>query len=367
MSEDLFSQLFELFNQPGPVNWRLAREVSDHLTGDPEPIDPWLADEYQQLTRLAQLQITQATPLEVGSALSGAPVDRATWANDNLRNFSYLVDPLADKLDMAGSGSPFDALLKPLGPALLGMQMGVMVGFLSHRVMGQFDVGMPTTEATDIYYVVPNIEGFARDNDLEPQSVRLWVALHEVIHQAELAVPWARQHFSDLVDRYVGAIEIDMSGITDRLQQMQDPSQLEKMMEDPTGMAGLLSTDGPQQELESVQAFMALLEGYADYVMDRVATKLLPDLARMRAARDSRRSEPAQAEQMLNRMLGLELTDDQYRIGAGFCDEVERRWGDDALHRVWESPENLPDLAELKDPVGWAARVLLDDGLEGSF
>jgi hypothetical protein len=60
MSEDLFSQLFELFNQPGPVNWRLAREVSDHLTGDPEPIDPWLADEYQQLTRLAQLQITQA-------------------------------------------------------------------------------------------------------------------------------------------------------------------------------------------------------------------------------------------------------------------------------------------------------------------
>jgi uncharacterized protein (DUF2342 family) len=101
--------------------------------------------------------------------------------------------------------------------------------------------------------------------------------------------------------------------------------------------------------------------------MDRAAAKLLPDLATMRAARDSRRSEPAQAEQMLNRMLGLELTDDQFRIGAGFCDEVERRWGADALHRVWEAPENLPDLAELRDPVGWAARVLLEDGLEGNF
>ncbi|MDF1595079.1 MAG: zinc-dependent metalloprotease [Acidimicrobiia bacterium] len=363
MSEDLFSQLFELFNQPGPINWRLAREVANHLTGEPEPIDPWLADEYQQLTRLAQLQIAESTPLEVRSALSGSPVDRVSWATENLRSFRYLVEPLAEKLDTSSGGGPLDAILKPLGPALLGMQMGVMVGFLSHRVLGQFDIGLPTADVQDVYYVVPNIEAFARDNGLEPQNVRLWVAMHEVTHQAEFSVPWVRQHFFDLVERYVGSIEVDMSGITDRLQQMQDPSQLEKMMEDPTGLAGLLSTEAQLPALEDAQALMAMLEGYGDYIMDRAATKLLPDLDRLRAAMDARRSEPAHGEQGLNKLLGLELKQEQYRLGARFCAEVERRWGDDALHQVWESPDHLPTLAELEDPVGWAARVLLEDGI----
>lgn len=364
MSEDLFSQLFELFNQPGPVNWRLAREISNHLTGEPEPIDPWLADEYQQLTRLAQLQIAEATPLVVRTAISGSPVDRSTWAATNLQSFRYLVEPLAERLDAPSSGGPFDAILKPLGPALLGMQMGMMVGFLSHRVLGQFDIGLPTSEMQDVYFVVPNIEAFARDHALEPQNVRLWVALHEVTHQAEFSVPWVRPHFFQLIDRYVTSIEVDMSGFTERFQQMQDPAQLEQMMEDPTGMAGFMSTAGNQEALEQVQAFMALLEGYGDHVMDRAAPKLLPDLNRMRAAMDSRRAEPAQGEQLLSRVLGLELKREQYRLGGSFCAEVTRRWGDPALHRVWESPENLPTLPELEDPVGWAARVLLEENFE---
>ncbi|HSR46200.1 MAG TPA: zinc-dependent metalloprotease [Acidimicrobiia bacterium] len=361
MSEDLFSQLFELFNQPGPINWRLAREVADHLTGDPEPIDPWLADEYQQLTRLAQLQISEATPLEVRSALSGSPVDRATWARENLQSFRYLVEPIGTKLDATTGTGPLDAILKPLGPALLGMQMGVMVGFLSHRVLGQFDIGLPTSEVEDIYYVVPNVEAFAVDHGLEPQQVRLWVALHEVTHQAEFSVPWVRQHFFDLVEFYIGSIEVDVSGITDRLQQMQDPSQLEKMMEDPTGLGGLLAPDVNTEGLEAIQAFMAILEGYGDHVMDRAGAKLLPDLGRMREAMDRRRSEPTQGEQVLSRILGLELKQEQYSLGTSFCAEVSRRWSAEALHRVWDSPENLPTFAELEDPVGWAARVLLDD------
>lgn len=361
MSEDLFSQLFELFNQPGPVNWRLAREVADHLSGDPEPIDPWLADEYQQLTRLAQLQIAEATPLQVRSALSGSPVDRVAWTTENLRSFRYLVEPLADKLDTPSGAGPLDAILKPLGPALLGMQMGVMVGFLSHRVLGQFEIGLPTADPQDVYYVVPNIEAFALDNGLEPQNVRLWVALHEVTHQAEFSVPWVRQHFFDLIEQYVGGIEIDMSGITDRLQQMQDPSQLEKMMEDPTGLAGLLSTEGQLPALEAVQAFMVMLEGYGEHVLDQAAPKLLPDLSRMRQAMDNRRSEPVQGDQGLNRMLGLNLEEEHHGLGPSFFAEVGRRWGEDVVHRVWESPEHIPTLTELADPVGWAARVLLEE------
>jgi uncharacterized protein (DUF2342 family) len=45
---------------------------------------------------------------------------------------------------------------------------------------------------------------------------------------------------------------------------------------------------------------------------------------------------------------------------AAFCVEVEERWGTDALDRVWEQADYLPTLSELTDPVGWAARVLMD-------
>ena len=48
-------------------------------------------------------------------------------------------------------------------------------------------------------------------------------------------------------------------------------------------------------------------------------------------------------------------------MGAKFCSEVARRWGEDALANLWNGPDALPSLAELHDPVAWAARVLLPE------
>ena len=38
--DSIFSRLFELFQSPGPVNWRLADEVRKSLVGAAEPVDP---------------------------------------------------------------------------------------------------------------------------------------------------------------------------------------------------------------------------------------------------------------------------------------------------------------------------------------
>jgi uncharacterized protein (DUF2342 family) len=64
---------------------------------------------------------------------------------------------------------------------------------------------------------------------------------------------------------------------------------------------------------------------------------------------------------MLNRLLGLELKLEQYELGGRFCTEVADRWGLQSLEKIWLEPGNLPSLGELRDPVGWAARVLLDE------
>ena len=155
MSDDLFTRLIELFNQPGPVNWKLAGEISRHLAGPAEPIEPWLAEEYRDLTRLARMRINEVTPLDLSNAPDAVPIDRATWASRNLQSYRYLVEPLAEKMAAAGGGSSLEGMMVPLGPAILEAQMGIMVGFLSHRILGQFDIGLPTAEANDLFLVVP--------------------------------------------------------------------------------------------------------------------------------------------------------------------------------------------------------------------
>jgi len=361
VSDDLFAKLIELFNQPGPVNWKLAGEISRHLAGEPEPVEPWLAEEYRDLTRLAQMKIAEVTDLDLGDAIDAIPVDRAAWAAHNLESFRYLVEPLAEKLSTSGPGGPLEGMMVPLGPAILGAQMGIMTGFLSHRILGQFDIGLPTAEAGDLYLVVPNVEAFANENHLDARQVRLWVALHEVTHQAEFARPWVRPEFVGLIARYLDGLELDPASLTEKLQGFSDPEQFESILSDPAGLAGLITTPEQRPILEAIQAFMAVIEGYADYLMDRAAQKMLPDLAQMREAMNTRRAEPSQGEQIINRMLGLELKQEQYRLGADFCSEVARRWGEDAVDKLWTGAEALPSLAELHDPVAWAARVLLPE------
>jgi putative hydrolase len=102
---------------------------------------------------------------------------------------------------------------------------------------------------------------------------------------------------------------------------------------------------------------MALLEGYAEHVMDAVGADLLSDLAAMRAAMDRRRTERSGLLRVLERLIGMDLKIRQYQVGKAFCDGVVGYGGIEALNRAWAGPDSLPTLAELDDPLGWLART----------
>jgi putative hydrolase len=354
--DNLFDRLADLFRSSGPVNWRLAREIAESVAGDHEPVEPWLAEEYRDLATTAGMRIAAMSPLDPSRILTDVrPVDRRTWAGDNVESLAYLADPLADKMTGMTALGPG---MQPLGPALIGMQMGSVTGFMSRRVLGGFDVGLPAGESEVISFVVPNVEEFAAEHSLDLRQTRLWVALHEVTHQAEFAVPWVREHLLMLMHSFVDGLEADPADFGRRIEGLQDPAALQEMLQ-AGGMSGLLAGSADERSLHDIQAFMALMEGYGDYLIDRAAPGLIPQAPRMRAAIDQRRAEPSEGEQILHQMMGLDLQHGQYRLGATFCAEVDRRWGEESLARIWEGPEMLPSLPELRDPVGWAARVLL--------
>ena len=122
----------------------------------------------------------------------------------------------------------------------------------------------------------------------------------------------------------------------------------------------MLRGESDPERLAVVQAFTAFIEGYGDYVVRRAGADVITDLDRIEEAYSRRRAEPDQAEQYLQQLAGLALERHRARDAAAFCREIADRWGQDALHSVWDDPDNLPTFAELTDPVGWAARVLLD-------
>lgn len=357
---NLLNELMKLLNQPGPINWALADQVAHHLSGSPEPIDPWLADEYLDLTRLAQMKITEATGLRSYPISETLLVDRPGWVRNHLRSFRYVVDPLADKLSAAPGAGPLGSILKPLGPALLGIQMGAMVGTMSETALGLFDAGLPTARPTGLTYLLPHIEAFAIDYGLDPRQVRLWAALRETAHGSLAGRSWVRPRASGLFVELIGAMELDTDVMRSFQENLADPARLESILAEAGGMAGLLGGSVEREDLEDIRRLSVMLEGYGSYLAGRAAGGFLPDLDTIRAAM-------AVHGQELGNRPGLVGWADarQDSRGLAFCDEVESRWGQQALGRMWDRAENLPTGPELEDTTGWAARVLLQDPFAG--
>ncbi|MCL1594902.1 MAG: zinc-dependent metalloprotease [Actinomycetia bacterium] len=370
--EGIFEQLFKMLQSSGPVNWKLAREVTKSLAGQPEPVDPSVAEEYRELAHVAEVRISSATRLPSPAPGELNPTDRATWAAENQQSFRILVEPLADKFSSLTDGSAIpgvgaaggmDAMLAPLGPALLGIQAGTMVGFMAHRALGQFDTGIPAMDHDRPYVIVPNIDDFAIDHGVDHRQVRLWAALHEVAFHRIMAVEWIRGRFVNLVEAFYAGVEIDASDLLGKLSgAMGDPSEIQRMFsDDDAGTAGLIKGTSDPERLADLQAFTAFIEGYSDKVVADAGRELVPAIDRIEAAYSRRRTEPNQAEQFLQQFAGLDLERHRAVEARTFCDDVIERWGEDTLNRVWDEPTNMPTLSELTDPIGWVARVVLDD------
>ncbi len=366
--EGIFEQLFKMLQSSGPVNWKLAREVTKSLAGQLEPVEPSVAEEYRELAHVADVRISTLTSLPSPASGELNPTDRATWAAENQQSFRILVEPLASKFhDLTGSTqipglSGMESMLAPLVPALLGIQAGTMVGFMSHRALGQFDTGIPAMDHDRPYVIVPNLDDFAIDHGVDHRQIRLWAALHEVAFHRIMSIEWIRGRFVELVEAFYASVEIDASDLLGKLSgAMGDPAELERMFGDQDDASGMITGTSDPQRLAALQAFTAFIEGYADRIVAIAGVGLVPSIERIETAYNRRRTEPNQAEQFLQQFAGLELERHRATDARKFCDDVVERWGDDALGKVWEDPTNMPLLGELTDPIGWAARVLLDD------
>ena len=112
------------------------------------------------------------------------------------------------------------------------------------------------------------------------------------------------------------------------------------------GLAALVQSREQEALMDRVQATMAVVEGYAEHVMDAVAAAACPattgcgrrcsGAARSRCARTAA-SAPARPRPEDAPVRGRQV----------FCDAVVADRDIETLNRVWDSPEALPTPAEL--------------------
>jgi coenzyme F420 biosynthesis associated uncharacterized protein len=243
--------------------------------------------------------------------------------------------------------------------ATLAAEAGLVMGYVSQRVLGQYEISLLQPEApARLLLVAPNLERAIRDMGVDRESFLGWIVIHELTHVFEFSgVAWLREHLAGLLRSYLATVDVRIErGAAGGLPSFPHPAKIVEMFREG-GLAALVQTREQRQIMDRVQAVMAVIEGYSEHVMDALGAKLLPAYDGLRAAMDARRRSRSAPERVLLRLLGLDLKLRQYELGKRFCDAVVDREGIEALNRVWEGPGTLPTLAELSEPGAWSARV----------
>jgi putative hydrolase len=394
MLQQALDQVKRLLSTPGagPVNANVAHDVARQAAvaeGDPSLTAREVRVATQALS-VAELWLDAATDIPPGGGTAYAWT-RSEWVEHTLPAWSALAQPVAasvsaalttilrdqlpedlssiDPADLNGlpAGLPalfgntgsFDPaqLMRQVGSAVYGMQVGTAAGTLSREVFGATDIGVPLLGEQATVLVPSNVAAFAEGLDAPEDEVRLFLALREVAHARLFThVSWLRAHLLGLVEAYAKGITIDMDGLASSIQAI-DPTDTEALRGALSGGVFVLqSTDEQKATLLRLETVLALVEGWVDEVVARAALPHLPHAIALREMIRRRRAAGGPAEQTFASLVGLELRPRRSRDAATLWATIDSQVGSEARDGVWDHPDLLPDTVDLDDPAGYFAR-----------
>lgn len=375
----LFGDLAKLFAQQGPIGWDAARQLALSIAtdgGTETHVDPLERIRLEQLVRIAELHVGNVTGLPTsfgGTGVSILPVTRGQWAATTLDAWRPLFERLAGSLTPPQSSDTPDPadplgfmapLMAMMGPMMLGMTAGSMIGHLSRRSFGQYDLPVPRTPNDELMVIPANFETFASEWSIPADDLRLWVCAQEIAMHSVLRIPHVRATVDDLLSAYAAGFEPDPNALEDRLGSlefdMSDPTAItgmQSMFSDPEIVLGAIQSQAQRDMLPRFEALIAAIVGYVDHIVDTVGSSLLSNTTMISEAVRRRRVEADDSDRFVERLFGLELTQATYDRGAAFVTGIVERAGDDGLVRLWESERTIPTPAEIEAPGLWLARI----------
>src|SRR3954452_11313292 len=354
----------------GPVNWEAAHDVARAVAaggGDPTVPDA----EHRQVAealRTADLWLDSVTDLPSATARSEA-WGRADWVEKTLPTWKGIVEPIAASVaeamstamaaqapeemrSMLGGALP---MVRRMGGAFFGAQLGQALGTLAGEVVGAGDTGLPLLPAGRAALLPANIAAFGEGLGLDADEVRLYLALREAAHARLIAgVPWLRSHLLGAVEEYARGITIDVEALEEAVRSVA-PSDREALQEAlSSGLFEPQTTPQQQAALERLETALALVEGWIDEVVDAAAASTLPHRQALRETVRRRRAAGGPAEHIFASLVGLELRPRRLREAAAVWAALTAARGVAGRDALWAHPDLAPTEESFADPVGFA-------------
>ena len=364
------------------VDWDLARRIAVKIAGT-EPLyrsylaEPLRAD-FARFVPVAAELVAIETGLETPGEAHAEVIDRAGWIDANIAAFRRLLQPLLGAPGSDGAPAESSAVTRTLG----AVELGGVLGWMSKRVLGQYDLlwaadddtapgaavangvrgdaGETTGDSAGdtVYFVGPNILITEKRYAFVPAQFRLWLALHELTHRSQFTgVPWLRPHFLKLVNGLVDEAQPDPERLREGLRTLVSERRKGQDLLGDGGLAAVFASEQQRDLIAQVGGMMSLVEGHGDVTMARAARGHIPDAERFALVMSYRRRNARGMNRLLQRLLGIEAKLAQYQAGEEFIAEIEAERGPRAVDRIWERAAHLPSMTEIRNPAAWLERV----------
>jgi coenzyme F420 biosynthesis associated uncharacterized protein len=273
-------------------------------------------------------------------------------------SFRRLLRPVTEKLGDRMSKGP----IAPFARGMAGAELGALLGWMSGRVLGQYDLLIIEDDHPEdqdlVYYVGPNVLGLEKRFAFPPREFRLWLALHETTHRAQFTgVPWMREHFLGLVETTLSGLDPDPGRVLSALTRSVEEFRAGRNPLDDGGVAALFASPEQRVALDHLSGLMSLLEGHGDVTMNRAGADRIPSAERFSRVLNQRRQQGNPMIRLVQKLVGLEAKLKQYEAGEEFIEKVESVGGPALIDRAWEAASNLPTIREIRDPDRWLARM----------
>jgi coenzyme F420 biosynthesis associated uncharacterized protein len=350
------------------IDWELATSTGTRLV----PRGPVVTraeahDAVRSLRALAieaEDHVAQFTGMSSGRVHEQASVvDRTGWVRGNIGGFRIVMEPLLEKLAAKRGNAVAAPFASAVGSRITGAQLGVVLAYLSGKVLGQYELFLPPSAddqpARDgrLTLVAPNIVATERELDVDPRDFRLWVSVHEVTHRTQFtAVPWLRSHVHSEITDFLMASDLDPAALIGRVREMADSVR----GKGEKSLSLIQAVQSPEQRavMNRLTAVMTLLEGHGEYVMNGIGSQVIPTVEEIHERFSLRRRGGNPADRIVRKLFGLDAKARQYSEGSAFVRAVVDEAGMTGFNRVWTSPNTLPTREEISEPGLWLTRVL---------
>ncbi len=345
-----------------PIAWDLAKNVAQKtisysrtpLTEEKLEV---LQSEFDEIGKKAEKIVKKETGLKPSGTAVCQVVSRSAWAEANILSLRDLMS-----LAQGGIKGPplFQKALNPATSAAAGIELGLMLAWLSGKVLGQYDMAIGTAKSGDtVYFVAENILAVEDEYNFDKSQFRLWVAIHELTHRSQFqGVSWMNTYFEDLIKRSMGLASFTLEDLLAGLRRSISAIAAGNNPLAEHGLVGLFVSGEHMDALKQAQALMSVLEGHSDVVMDRAAGENIKDAGLFSETLHARRQAGGTPAKFIRQLTGMEAKASQYKKGEEFIYHIESVGGKKVMNKIWDSPKALPSMDEIAKPALWVERVL---------